>query len=343
MQTLFKFLKISIISIFSIFLIIFLLFIVDATDYDRNFVNRAKFETSIIHLNSRHSLRFANFLRNQYFYFYENYFNESFNKRWGVESSVDRLKLPKKKILKAISENYSKPLYDLEKYSVKNNWTRSHGNYFSTRFSNLSQINKGNISQLKLAWVYEAKLDSSVKKENQANAIYHKERIYFPDVDNKLIALNAKSGKKIWEFKVPDGIAAKRGLIIWKEKIYFTDNRKFLYCIDLNGKPDKKFGKEGKVNVGLTPLPPVIFENQIILITTDNIIKSYNLDDGKINWKFKVNKTQNSLIFSNFTKGSPWGGLTLDEKRGLLFFTTGNPEPWLVGNLDPVIIYMPTV
>ena len=29
------------------------------------------------------------------------------------------------------------------------------------------------------------------------------------------------------------------------------------------------------------------------------------------------------------------GGLSLDEKRGLLFFTTGNPAPWLVGVFRP--------
>lgn len=335
MQILIKFFKITTILFTAILTLLSLLFLIDATDYDRHYVNRSKFELSKINLNSRYSIRVSNYLRNNYLKLYENFFPNSFEQRWGVESADERSKLPNTKITKAITKNFSKPLYNVDAYSINNDWTRSHGNYFSTRFSNLSKINSENINQLKLAWTYEAKLDSVSKKENQANPIFYKNRIYIPDVDNKIVALEGDSGKKIWEFKVPDGIAAKRGLILWKDKIYFTDNRKFLYCIDLKGNPVKNFGDKGKIKVGLTPLPPVIFNDQIILITTDSVIKSFNLSDGKINWKYKTNKTKNSLIFSNFTKGSPWGGLSLDEKRGLLFFTTGNPEPWLVGVFRP--------
>ena len=55
------------------------------------------------------------------------------------------------------------------------------------------------------------------------------------------------------------------------------------------------------------------------------------MDTGKLKWKYKINKTKNSILFPNFEKGSPWGGFSLDEKRGLLFFTTGNPDEWHVG------------
>lgn len=335
MKKLSKFFKLLFFTIISVITIVFSLYIIDATDYDSKFINRSKFETSIVHLNSRHSINFSNFLRQGYFYIYENMFHSSYKKRFGIEPASIRSKLPEIKILKKKEENFTEPLYQVNDYLINNNWTRSHGNYFSTRFSDLSQINTKNVTNLKLAWVYESKRDSDSSKENQANAIFYDNNVIIPDVDNKILSLNGLTGKKNWEFRVPDGIAAKRGLILWNKKIYFTDNRKYLYCINLDGKLVKSFGKNGKIKVGLTPLPPVIFKDEIILITTDNIIKSFNLQNGKINWKFKVNKTKNSLIFSNFTKGSPWGGLSLDEKRGLLFFTTGNPEPWLVGVFRP--------
>ena len=119
--------------------------------------------------------------------------------------------------------------------------------------------------------------------------------------------------------------------MLWKKnendaagKIFFTDNRKYLFSINsLNGMPIKSFGDNGKVKIGLTPLPPIIYKDELILITTDNVIKSFDLNSGKINWKYKVNKTKNNIIYPDFKKGSPWGGLSLDIKRGLLFFTTG--------------------
>ena len=211
MKNLFKFIKISILSILIIFTIIFTLFIIDATDYDPHYVNRSKLETSVIHINSRHSIKFSNFLRNNYFYFYEKLFNTSFKERWGIESASSRAKLPEKKIIKKIEKNFSKPIYKVDDYLINNNWTRSHGNYFSTRFSNLNEINKNNANNLKLAWVYEAKMDSGNSKENQANAVFYDNRIFIPDVDNKLVSLDGINGQKIWELKIPGGIALNVG------------------------------------------------------------------------------------------------------------------------------------
>ena len=339
MRKLLKLTRILSISIISGISLIVLLFLFDSTDFDRTFVNRNKVEISYVHLNSGYSFKFANFLKEKYLYFHEFFFYESFANRWSVEKVEDRLKFPKKKIFKALDKNFSQQLYDVEEYITSDDWFRSHGNYFSTRFSKLSQIKPENANQLKLAWTYDADISSNDKKEVQANAIMDNKKIYFPDVDNKIVALNGKNGKKIWEHQVEKGIAGKRGLILWKKnlasnegKIFFTNNRKYLFSINsIDGKLVKDFGNNGKVKVGLTPLPPVIFNNELILITTDNIIKSFDLNSGIIKWKYKVNKTKNNILYPNFKKGSPWGGLSLDEKRGLLFFTTGNPEPWHVG------------
>ena len=339
MSILLKFIKLLSVTILSSIFLIFSLFLIDASNFDRHYVNRGKLEISYIHLDSRHSYKFANFLKKKYFFFHELLFKDSFTKRWSIEDEEERFNLPKRNILKGKESNFSEQLYDLQEYIASNNWFRSHGNYFSTRFSSLSQITPQNVNNLKLAWIYEADMFSNSKKENQANAIFDKNNVYFPDVDNKIVALKAATGEKIWEYQVPDGIAAKRGLILWNDKsekntgkIFFTDNRKYLFSINSkNGKPIKSFGDNGRIKVGLTPLPPIIFQNELVLITTDNVIKSYDINSGKIKWKFKVNKTKNNIIFANFKKGSAWGGLSLDSKRGLLFFTTGNPEPWHVG------------
>ena len=33
----------------------------------------------------------------------------------------------------------------------------------------------------------------------------------------------------------------------------------------------------------------------------------------------------------NFVGGSPWGGVALDKKNGIVYVTTGNPQPSLYG------------
>ena len=40
-------------------------------------------------------------------------------------------------------------------------------------------------------------------------------------------------------------------------------------------------------------------------------------------------------IDRKFKGGSPWGGISLDKKNNLLFLTTGNPRPALIGTSRP--------
>ena len=246
--------------------------------------------------------------------------------------------MPLTKVIEAKKNNFSKPLYSLNEYFTYNKWHRSHGNNFSTRFSGIDQISLENVSNVKLAWTYSSKNKISFTKEMQANSIYDDNVIYTPYVDNKIIALNAENGNLLWSFQVDDGIAAKRGLVLWKDandgipRIFFTNNRNKLFSLNsLTGEPIKDFGSNGSVKISITPIPPIIYNEELILITTESVITSFDIYTGKIKWKYSVNKTKNNFIFENFKKGSPWGGFSLDEKRGILFFTTGNPEPWYVG------------
>ena len=67
------------------------------------------------------------------------------------------------------------------------------------------------------------------------------------------------------------------------------NNRNKLFCLNANtGELVKEFGKNGEIKVGLTPVPPVIYKNQLILITTSSILKVYDLNTGKLKWKYKI-------------------------------------------------------
>ena len=325
--------------LFSILLLIILFFLVDLTDIDNSYVNRSLIEIDSKNLNSRHSFKISTNLRYYYLKIYKIINKESYKKRWEIEDQNIRNTFPIKKIIKAKNSNFSKQIYSLEEYFSSNNWHKSHGNNFSTRFSNFTKINNLNAKNLKLAWIYTPPEEKNFVYNVQANPIFYKGNIFLPNSQNQIVSIDGLTGEQNWKFNVEKGIAAKRGLIIHKSKkdnqvarIFFVNNRNKLFSLNANtGKPSKEFGKNGEVEIGLTPIPPVIYKNQLIIITTSSILKVYDMDTGKIKWKYKINKTKNSILFPNFEKGSPWGGFSLDKKRGLLFFTTGNPEEWHVG------------
>ena len=59
-----------------------------------------------------------------------------------------------------------------------------------------------------------------------------------------------------------------------------------------------------------------------------------NLTDSKgKNHFFGDNKRSRSggKKYNNLKGGNPWGGISLDNKRGVLFITTGNPENYFIG------------
>ncbi len=325
--------------LFSILLLIVLFFFVDLTDIDNSYVNRNLIEIDSKNLNSRHSFKISTYLRYYYLKAYKIINEESYKKRWEIEDQNIRNNFPEEIIVKAKINDFSNQSYPLEEYSTSNNWFRSHGNNFSTRFSNFNSINNENVKNLKLAWVYSPIDEKNFIYNVQANPIFYKGNILLPNSQNQIVSINGLTGEQNWKFNVDKGIAAKRGMIVHESKkdnnesrIFFVNNRNRLFSLNANtGKPIKNFGKNGEVEVGLTPIPPIIYKNQLVIITTSSILKVYDLDTGKLKWKFKINETKNSILFPNFEKGSPWGGFSLDEKRGLLFFTTGNPEEWHVG------------
>ena len=345
--------KIIITFLFSLVCIISLFFLFDLTNFDTKYVNRGIFEIDRKNLNSKYSKKFFNYLRYSYLRIFEKVNVASYNKRWGIEDSNERLKLPRKLSLILKKDGYSNSLYEQSEHEISNNWFRSHGNNFSTRFSSIEHINLLNAHKMKLAWIYEPKDNLDYIPNIQANPLYFDGLIYTSNSQNQIVAIDPINGKEKWIFNVDEGTAAKRGLVIFNPKsskslptavaqkqhnpiIFFTDNRKYLYALDAyTGKLIKNFGKNGKINVGLTPIPPIIYKNDLIVIDTKPILKVFDLHSGKIKWKFKINKDKPSILYENFFKGSPWGGFSLDEKRGLIFFTTGNPEQWHVGTDRP--------
>ena len=149
-----KILKKIIYLFLSIVLIIALLFLADLTDIDNNYVNRKIIEIDSKNLNSRHSFKISTYLRYYYLKAYKLINNESYKKRWEIEDQNIRNTFAKEKIIKAKNSNFSNQIYPLEEYFTSNNWYRSHGNNFSTRFSNFKKINNENAKNLELAWVY---------------------------------------------------------------------------------------------------------------------------------------------------------------------------------------------
>ena len=78
--------------------------------------------------------------------------------------------------------------------SYAQNWFTSAGDYSSSKYSTLSQINKNNLNNLKKIWIYKNGFTPNKEKNNysnnQATPIFTGNSLIVSSLDNSLIAIN---------------------------------------------------------------------------------------------------------------------------------------------------------
>ena len=139
---------------------------------------------------------------------------------WEVEDKSRRENLPEYKFIE-IEKTYT--ISNNTNENTVNNWYRSHGNHSSNRFSELNLINKNNIENIEIDWIFS----SGEKQSIQANPVVMNGKIFTPISGNYIAAINGYNGDLIWKSKKFKSTLAKRGLIYWKdsksdkERIFF--------------------------------------------------------------------------------------------------------------------------
>ncbi|RHW39303.1 quinonprotein alcohol dehydrogenase [Lysinibacillus yapensis] len=80
-------------------------------------------------------------------------------------------------------------------------WTTHGGDYFNRRFSELDQINIETINQLKPEWVTSLGSSLDMKFSGEATPVVVDGVMYIATAENDVLALDAKTGEKIWEYR----------------------------------------------------------------------------------------------------------------------------------------------
>jgi quinoprotein glucose dehydrogenase len=257
---------------------------------------------------------------------------------WVVESVKERESLPEFSMINAESKDNYAIHNDWPERDVYTTWNRSNGDPTLSRYSTLNQINVNNIKDLKPAWVYNS---NDGKATVQSNPVIAEKLIFTPTGGHYIVALSAETGKEVWRFKPDGNYPAKRGLVFWpgnndnEGRIYFSAQDK-MYCLNaLTGEVINNFGQNGTVHTnGEASIAPVIVDNAIITTTRTAKVQAFNLISGDEIWTLSLtpqSPDRAAGLASKYTGGRTWGGVAVDKKRGLIFLTTANPSPTLVG------------
>jgi quinoprotein glucose dehydrogenase len=229
-----------------------------------------------------------------------------------------------------------------------------------TRYSPLKQINTGNVSQLTAAWTLDLappRNPNATKGRGRggrggfasaATPIVVNGVMYLP-AGNRVLALEADSGKEIWQYHLDSGQASTRGVAYWPgdkqnpPRVIFTSGRSLIAINAKTGKIDPGFGNEGAVDM-VVPYSgvPTIYKNIVMVGASVGEVpkgppgntRAYDARTGAKMWEFHSvaqpgevgHDTWLNDGWKNRSGVNVWAWyMTVDEQRGILYMPIGGP------------------
>ena len=241
-------------------------------------------------------------------------------------------------------------------------WTAYNGGLNGDHYSPLKQINTNNVQQLKVAWTFDTGEQGGGIQTNPlvvGGTLYaFTPSLQVVALDAATGKLKWKfnpglgtNGTGDLKFSQPS-----RGLSWWtdgKESRLFAGVLNFLYCLDpVSGQPVATFGEGGRVDLRKGLREP--WQEQSIALTTPGVVykdliivggrepethpappgdvRAFDVHTGELKWVFHTiphagepgAETWQADALKTAGAANNWAGMSLDEKRGIVYVPTGS-------------------
>ncbi|MFN7982104.1 MAG: PQQ-dependent dehydrogenase, methanol/ethanol family [Vicinamibacterales bacterium] len=232
----------------------------------------------------------------------------------------------------------------LERASAEpQNWLMYWGDYQSTHYSGLSQVNTSNVHTLGTAWTYPMPGDAVL----EATPLVA-DGVMFTTQPGVVVALDARTGRQLWRFARPQKVKNPYEINPYNRGVAIVGTQLFMGTLDAALVAlDVKTGHllwetqvaDTMAGYSLTSAPLVVKDTVLVGITggefgARGFLDAYDRATGKRLWRWYAVPGPNE--FGNDTwKGDSWmrGGSPMwltgsyDPSTNLVFWTVGNPGP----------------
>jgi alcohol dehydrogenase (cytochrome c) len=228
-------------------------------------------------------------------------------------------------------------------------WLMFNRDYTGQDFAPFTQIDKSNVGKLGVAWTSE-KID--IPNGFEGSPIINGDYMFVTTPKDRIIAYNATSGAKIWEYDYPVPANAyktvccdtnNRGVAVFGTMLFFGTLDNHVVALDAaTGKMIWNISlMEPGVGYSISEAPIIVNGNVIIgsgggEYGARGFIVALDAQTGATKWKtFTIpdEKTAGGETWpAGMYKtggGSPWMTGTYDPATNSLFWGVGNPGPWL--------------
>ncbi|HET9178407.1 MAG TPA: pyrroloquinoline quinone-dependent dehydrogenase [Terriglobia bacterium] len=255
-------------------------------------------------------------------------------------------------------------------------WRWVGGDAGGMKYSPLTKINKKNVGELKVAWIYDTKdfSDGTVyptRSGFEATPLVVNGAMYITTPFCRLIALDPETGRKLWDFDsqidktMRVNLFVNRGAAYWsdgnRKRIFLADLQGRLFALDaLSGKLAAEFGDKGVLNLrqgmadkfprrayGLTS-PVAVCRNVAIAGSwvsdseprgPNGDVRGFDARTGRLLWRFHTvpqpgeqgNDTWGGESWRGRGGTNVWSTMSVDENEGLVFLPLTSPSGDLYG------------
>ena len=253
-----------------------------------------------------------------------------------------------------------------------NNFLHTNGNYAQTRYYPSSQINTGNVKNLRPAWIFQTEITES----QETTPIVVNGVMYITTSFNHVYALNAATGQQIWHYKHKMGPITtyccgpnNRGVAVGGDKLFFGTLDAKLVALDAkSGKrlwetqiasPEKGYSET---------MAPTVVNNKVLIGTNGGeygvrgFLKAFDTNSGKLLWTFHTTAKNSVGVWATHDAtgrdmhrnikaekaalkklgdpyktlgGGVWQNPAVDLETNRIYFVAGNPSPDLDGSIRP--------
>jgi alcohol dehydrogenase (cytochrome c) len=206
-------------------------------------------------------------------------------------------------------------------------WLMVRRNYQGWSHSPLTQINRTNVKNLRLAWVWAMNEGGA----SQPMPLAHNGILYLVHTGNIIQALDGRTGDLIWEYRAgPDQGGAMRNLAIYQDKLFVTTSDARIVALNASTGElvwETRIADTAKGYSAATG--PIVIKGKLLqgLNGCDRFkeegcfISAFDAATGKLLWRF------NTVARPEEPGGDTWG------KQPMMF--RGGGETWITGSYDP--------
>jgi len=253
------------------------------------------------------------------------------------------------------------------------NWLHPNGSYEQTRFYPANQINTGNVSKLRPAFVVQtAVLESMETAPLVVNGV-----MFITTSYNHVYAVNATTGEQYWHYKHKIGPVSTYCCGPNNKGVAISEGKLFMGTLDakivaLDAKSGKLIWQTQIADPELgysETMAPTVVDGKVLIGTNGGeygvrgFVKAFNAETGKLDWTFytipdkghegvwaendatgrnmkrdiaaeKAALAKNADFYKTLG-GGVWMTPAIDKKTRTVFFVAGNPSPDLYGAERP--------